>query len=72
MSDYELSQKQRYLGAALYARGVKKETAVSILMVLEGDNQLDDMSWYMTQNPNATDEQLLAVAYQLAKEAKEN
>lgn len=68
---YTISQKQKMLGAALYARRVSRENAVAILMALEDDDQVDDMTWYMGQNPQDTQEQLVAVAYQIAKDARE-
>ena len=70
--NYELSQKQKALGFALYAKRVSKQTMATIMMVLENDEQIDDMTWYIGQNPNATEEQLIAVAYQIVKEAHEN
>ncbi len=72
MSDnYELSQKQKALGFALYAKKVSKQTMATVMMVLENDEQVDDMTWYIGQNPNATEEELIAVAYQIVKEAHE-
>ncbi|MCM1546112.1 MAG: hypothetical protein NC033_03645 [Clostridiales bacterium] len=68
---YELSQKQKALGFALYAKKVTRQTMATIMMVLENDGQIDDMTWYIGQNPNATEEQLIAVAYQIVKEAHE-
>lgn len=70
--DYELSQKQKALGFALYAKKVSKQCMASIMMVLENDEQIDDMTWYIGQNPAATEEELIAVAYQIVKEAHEN
>ena len=66
---YQLSQKHKMLAAALFARQVSKEAMLSILMVLENDDQVDDMTWYMGQNPAADENQLIAVAYQIAKDA---
>ncbi|MGN1060676.1 MAG: hypothetical protein ACI4QN_02985 [Candidatus Coproplasma sp.] len=66
---YELSQKQKMLGAALFARQVSRAAMLSIIMVLEDDEQIDDMTWYMSQNPNADENQLVAVAYQIVKDA---
>ena len=66
---YQLSQKQKMLGAALFARKVSKEAMISIMMVLENDDQVDDMTWCMSQNPNADENQLVAVAYQIVKDA---
>ncbi len=74
MSDeqpYQLSPKQKMLGVALFTRHVSTQTMVSIMMVLENDEQIDDMTWYMSQNPDVGEEQLLAVAYQLVKDAHE-
>ncbi|MDE6691538.1 MAG: hypothetical protein K2K04_06155 [Clostridia bacterium] len=73
MSDkkYELSQKQKALGFALYAKNVSKQTMATVMMVLENDEQIDDMTWYIGQNPDATEEELIAVAYQIVKEANE-
>lgn len=68
---YELSEKQKMLGMALFARNSDRQVIASILLVLENDGQIDDMTWYIGQNPNATDEELLAVAYQIVKEAHE-
>lgn len=69
---YELSQKQKALGFALFAKKISKQGMASIMMVLENDAQIDDMTWYIGQNPNATEEELIAVAYQIVKEAHEN
>lgn len=69
--EYELSQKQKALGFALYAKRVSKQTMTTVMMVLENDEQIDDMTWYIGQNPNATEEELVAVAYQIVKEAHE-
>lgn len=66
---YELSQKQKMLGVALYARKASRQTTAAIMMVLENDEQIDDMTWYMGENPQAGEEELLAVAYQIVKEA---
>lgn len=68
-NEYELSQKQKALGFALYAKQVSKQTMATVMMVLEDDEQIDDMTWYIGQNPDATEEQLIAVAYQIVKEA---
>lgn len=69
--EYKISQKQKVLAAALYARGVKRENTVAVLMALEDDEQVDDMIWYMGQHVSAKDEELVSVAYQIAKDAKE-
>lgn len=65
----ELTQRQKMLGSALYARNCSKQTAITIMMVLETDEQIDDMTWYMGEHPQASDEELIAVAYQLVKDA---
>lgn len=70
--EYELSEKQRILGMALYARNAKKQTIATIMMALEDDGQIDDMTWYIGRNPQATEEELIAVAYQIVKEAHED
>lgn len=69
--EYQLSEKQRILGMSLYARRAKKESIATIMMVLEDDEQIDDMTWFIGQNPQASEEQLIAVAYQIVKEAHE-
>ena len=69
--EYVLSEKQRILGMALYAHHVKRESIVTIMMALENDEQIDDMTWYIGKNPKAPDEELIAVAYQIVKEANE-
>lgn len=66
---YQLSQKQKMLGAALFARNISREAMISIMMVLENDDQVDDMTWFMGQNPEADENQLVAVAYQIVKDA---
>lgn len=71
-NEYQLSQKQKALGFALLARRVSKQCMTTVMMVLENDGQIDDMTWFIGQNPNATEEQLIAVAYQIVKEAHEN
>lgn len=68
----ELTQKQKMLGAALYMHHVRKETAVYIMMLLEKEDDMDDLTWYMGQHPTASDEELMAVANQLVKESNEN
>jgi hypothetical protein len=68
----ELSQKHKMLAAALYMHKAKRETAICIMMLLDRDEDIDDMTWYMNEHPNATDDELIAVARQLDKESKEN
>lgn len=65
----ELTQKQKMLGAALYARRCAKQTTLTIMMVLENDDMIDDLTWYMSEHPKASDDELIAVAYQLVKDA---
>lgn len=69
---YQLSDKQKMLGVALYTRHVKKENVLSIMMLLENEDQIDDFTWYMGQNPTAMDEELVSVAYQIVKDSQEN
>lgn len=66
----ELTQKQKMLAVALFTRKIRKENTAAILMVLNTDDEIDDLTWYMGQHPQAMDEELVAVAYQLAKEAR--
>lgn len=70
--EYKLSLKQKMLGIELYRRQAQKQTIAAIMTVLEGDEQIEDMMWFMEENPQATEEKLIAVAYQLAKEANDN
>ena len=70
--NYELSEKQKILGMSLHARSAGRQTITTIMMVLENDEQIDDMTWYIGQNPQATEEELIAVAYQIVKEAHDN
>ena len=66
----ELTQKQKMLAVALFTRKIRKENTAAILMVLNSDDEIDDLTWYMGQHPQAMDEELVAVASQLAKEAR--
>jgi len=66
---YQLSKKEKMLAAALYARQLKPENVVAVLMALQSDDDVDDMVWYLGQHPNAMDEELVAVAYQIAKDS---
>ena len=66
----ELTQKQKMLAVALFTRSIRRENTAAILMVLKTDDEIDDLTWYMGQHPQAMDEELVAVAYQLAKEAR--
>ena len=66
----ELTQKQTMLAVALFTRRIRRENTAAILMVLKTDDEIDDLTWYMGQHPQAMDEELVAVAYQLAKEAR--
>lgn len=72
MSEVKLTDKQKMLGLALFARKVGKAEMATILMVLENDDQIDDMTWFMSNNPQASGQQLVAVAYQLVKDAHDN
>lgn len=67
----ELNEKQKMLGFALKNKSVSKDAILNILYLLDTDDELEDMSWYMGQNPDATELQLVAVAYQLDKESRE-
>lgn len=67
----ELSPKKKMLGFALKGRGVGRDATLNILLLLDLDDELDDMSWFMGQHPEATEEQLVAVALQLDKESRE-
>ena len=66
----ELTQKQKMLAVALFTRRIRRENTAAILMVLKTDDEIDDLILYMGQHPQAMDEELVAVAYQLAKEAR--
>ena len=66
----ELTQKQKMLAVALFTRRIRRENTAAILMVLKTDDEIDDLTWYMGQHPQAMDEELVAVAYQRAKEAR--
>lgn len=57
------------LAMALYTRHCSKQATVTIMMVLENDDQIDDLTWYMGEHPQAGEEELISVAYQLVKEA---
>lgn len=67
----QLSQKQTMLAFALKARGVSKDNCLNIIMTLENDEQVDDLSWYMGENSKASEEELVAVAYQIVKDYNE-
>ena len=66
----ERTQKQKMLAVAHFTRRIRRENNAAILMVLKTDDEIDDLTWYMGQHPQAMDEELVAVAYQLAKEAR--
>jgi hypothetical protein len=42
------------------------------MMILEREQDIDDMTWYMNEHPTASDDELIAVARQLDKEYKES
>ena len=65
----ELSQKRKMLGMALQARRCSRQATMTILTVLENDDQIDDLVWYMGEHPKAGEGELIAVAYQLVKDA---
>lgn len=66
-----LTDKEKKLGVALRDRGVSKDAMIEILMHLTLDDELDDMEWFLGENPNADEDILLRVAYQLDKESRE-
>ena len=66
-----LTEKEKMLGFALYARGVRRDVVVEILMLLTLEDELDDMAWFLGENPKADDAMLLKVALQLDKESRE-
>lgn len=66
-----LSEKAKMLGFALHTRKVTKQTTLKIIMLLDLDDELEDMMWFMGQNPSASEKMLLAVAMQLDKESRE-
>ena len=66
-----LTDKSKMLGFALHARGVTKKTTLSIIMLLDLDDEIEDMMWFMGENPSASEKMLLAVAMQLDKESRE-
>lgn len=67
----QLSENRKMLAFALHARGVSRSNAASILLALDNDDMVDDLAWYMTENPSAPQEELVAVAFQIHKEAHE-
>lgn len=66
-----LTDKEKMLGFALRARGVRKEAMISIMSLLTLEDEQDDMAWFIGQNPAAGEELLLRVALQLDKESRE-
>ena len=66
-----LTDKEKKLGFALRDHGVSKDAMIEILMHLTLDDELDDMAWFLGENPNADEDMLLRVAYQLDKESRE-
>ncbi len=66
-----LTEKEKMLGFALHARGVRRDVVVEILMLLTLEDELDDMVWFLGENPKADDAMLLKVALQLDKESRE-
>lgn len=68
----ELSEKMKMLGTSLYLKKFSKQAMASIMLTLENDEQVDDMVWYMGQHPQAGEEELLAVAFQLVKDARDS
>lgn len=66
-----LTDKEKKLGLALRDHGASKDAMIEILMHLTLDDELDDMAWFLGENPNADEDMLLRVAYQLDKESRE-
>lgn len=66
-----LTEKEKMLGFALHARGVRRDVVVEILMLLTLEDELDDMAWFLGENPKTDDAMLLKVALQLDKESRE-
>ncbi len=66
-----LSEKAKMLGFGLQARGVSKQNALTILLLLTLEDEIDDMVWFMGENPKADERTLLAVALQLDKESRD-
>ena len=69
-----LTDKEKKLGLALRDHGASKDAMIEILMHLTLDDELDDMAWFLGENPEAGEageDMLLRVAYQLDKESRE-
>lgn len=66
-----LTDKEIKLGVALRDHGASKNAMIEILMHLTLDDELDDMAWFLGENPKADEDMLLKVAYQLDKESRE-
>lgn len=66
-----LTDKEKKLGLALRDHGASKDAMIEILMHLTLYDELDDMAWFLGENPNADEDMLLRVAYQLDKESRE-
>lgn len=70
--DYKLSEQEMILGIILAKKKLSKQACVQIMMTLDGDDQVADMNWYLDEHPDAGEEELIAVAYQIAKDGEED
>ena len=61
----ELTNKQRLLLNGLDLFKVEKEAMVLILTALQEEEQMDELMKYMTENPKATQEELLEVTAEI-------
>ena len=65
------TDKEKMLGFALRAHGVRKEALIEIMMLLTLEDEQDDMAWFLGENPKADETLILRVALQLDKESRE-
>ena len=70
--EYRLSEQEMVLGMVLAKKKLSKKACVQIIMTLNGDDQVADMIWYIDEHPDAGEEELIAVAYQIAKDGEED
>lgn len=70
--DYQLSEQEMILGVILAKKKLSKQACLQIIMTLNGDDQVADMIWYIDERPTAGEEELIAVAYQIAKDGEED
>lgn len=66
-----LTDKEKMLGFALRAHGVRKEALIEIMMLLTLEDEQDDMAWFLGENPKVDEALILRVALQLDKESRE-